>query len=125
MQTRHFIAAVAIVLTLSGLATGAPPSAVPKPLSVNELAAKPDALVGKVAVVGRVASATPGKGFVLIDADNCSNCTTECLTDKATKKVPFLWRGAAPATKAVVRVDGTLEKTPKGFALTAQRVTPQ
>jgi hypothetical protein len=96
-----------------------------KQLSVNQLAAKPDAFVGKVTVVGRVAAVTPGKGFTLIDSANCSTCTTECLTDKNTKKIPFLWGGAAPVVKGVVQVQGTLAKTARGFAFTAENVTRQ
>ncbi|HEY5975793.1 MAG TPA: hypothetical protein VIU41_13725 [Geobacteraceae bacterium] len=94
-------------------------------LSVNQLAAKPDAYVGKVAVVGRVAAAMQGKGFTLIDSTNCATCTTECLPDKATKKIPFLWSGTAPALKDIVRVDGILAKTAKGYTFTAERVTKQ
>src|SRR6266702_6094085 len=82
-----------------------------KPLSVNELAAKPDNHLGKVAVVGKVAAVTPGKGFTLVDSSTCSNCATSCLTDKNTKRIPFLWSGASPVAKDVVRVQGTLSKT--------------
>lgn len=96
-----------------------------KQLSINQLAAKPDGFVGKVTVVGRVAAATPGKGFTLIDSVNCSTCTTECLTDKKTKKIPFLWGGTAPVVKDVVQVQGTLAKTARGFAFTAENVTRQ
>ena len=56
---------------------------------------------------------------------NCATCTTECLPDKATKKIPFLWSGTAPALKDVVRVDGILAKTAKGYIFTAERVTKQ
>ena len=96
-----------------------------KPLSVNQLAVKPDTFVGKVSVVGRVAAATPGKGFTLIDSGNCATCTTECLTDKSTKKIPFLWSGGTPIVKDVVLVRGTLAKTAKGFTFTAESVTKQ
>jgi hypothetical protein len=44
------------------------PAAPAKVLSVNQLAAQPDACLGKVAVVGRVAATTTGKGFTLIDS---------------------------------------------------------
>jgi len=96
-----------------------------KQLSVNELAAKPDSHIGKVVVVGRVAAVTPGRGFTLIDSVNCATCTTECLTDKSTKKIPFLWSGTAPLVKNVVRVQGTLSKTSKGFSFTADNVAKQ
>lgn len=96
-----------------------------KPLSVNQLAAKPDTFVGKVNVVGRVAAVTPGKGFTLIDNVNCATCTTDCLTDKATKKIPFLWGGAAPDVKGVVLVQGLLAKTAKGYTFTAEKVLKQ
>ncbi|QXE92433.1 hypothetical protein KP001_07885 [Geomonas subterranea] len=100
-------------------------SATTKPLSINELAAKPDTHIGKVAVVGRVAAVTPGKGFTLIDSANCSTCTTDCLTDKSTKKIPFLWGGASPALKDVVVVQGTLSKTAKGFTVIADNLKKQ
>ena len=100
-------------------------SATAKPLTVNELAAKPDTHIGKVSVVGRVAAVTPGKGFTLIDSENCATCTDECLLDKNTKKLPFLWPGAAPVLKGVVMVQGTLAKTAKGFTFTADNVTKQ
>lgn len=96
-----------------------------KPLSVKELAAKPDSFIGKVTIVGRVAAVTPGKGFTLIDSSKCSTCTTECLTDKNTKKIPFLWSAAAPEVKGVVLVHGTLAKTTKGFTCTADKVVKQ
>lgn len=96
-----------------------------KQLTVNELAAKPDSFIGKVTVVGRVAAVTPGKGFTLIDSVKCSTCTTECLTDKNTKKIPFVWGGAAPEVKGVVQVQGTLAKTAKGFTFTADKVAKQ
>lgn len=96
-----------------------------KPLTVNELAAKPDTHIGKVSVVGRVAAVSPGKGFTLIDSVNCATCTTECLTDKTTKKLPFVWGGAAPVLKEVVVVQGTLAKTAKGFTFTADNVKKQ
>jgi hypothetical protein len=91
-------------------------------LAVNELAAKPDSFIGKVTVVGRVAAATPGKGFTLTDSSNCATCPTECLTDRKTENIPFLWSGAAPEVKGVVLVQGTLAKTTKGFTFTADKV---
>lgn len=126
MLARSFSLTVAALLTLSAMVLGAqPPAATPKALSVNQLAAKPEVFVGKVAVVGRVAAATPGKGFTLIDSANCSTCTTDCLTDKTTKKIPFLWNGSAPVVKGVVKVEGTLAKTAKGYIFTAERVMKQ
>jgi hypothetical protein len=118
------IAALAMALT-STSAWSAQQPVVSTSLSVNQLAAKPDVYVGKVAVVGRVAAAKPGKGFTLIDSINCATCTSECLTDKTTKKIPFLWSGAAPMVKDIVRVDGTLTKTSRGYTFTAERVTKQ
>lgn len=120
MKITHYAVAVQALLGIS-LVTSAW-SATTKPLTVNELAAKPDAHIGKVAVVGRVAAVTTGKGFTLIDSVNCATCTTECLTDKSTKKIPFLWSGAAPVLKDVVVVDGTLGKTAKGYTFTADNV---
>lgn len=100
-------------------------SATPVPLTVTELAAKPDAHIGKVTVIGRVAAVTPGKGFTLIDSVNCATCTTGCLPDKSTKKLPFVWAGAAPVLKEVVVVQGSLSTTAKGFAFTVDNVKRQ
>ena len=125
MSKKCLTVAAAVILTFSALAWGAQPPAASKALAVNQLAAKPDAFIGKVSVVGRVAAATPGKGFTLIDSVNCATCTSECLTDKATKKIPFLWSGAAPDVKGVVKVDGTLAKTSKGYTFAAEQVTKQ
>lgn len=122
---RSLIIAAAVMAVVSTPAWSAQQPVAAKSLSVNQLAAKPDAFIGKVAVVGRVAAATPGKGFTLIDSVKCATCTAECLTDKATKKIPFLWSGAAPVVKEVVRVDGILAKTAKGYAFTAERVAKQ
>ena len=118
----YSLAVIALVLLFNGAPVW---GAATKPLSINELAAKPDTHIGKVVVVGRVAAVTPGKGFTLIDSANCATCTTECLTDKNTKKIPFLWPGTAPVVKNVVRVQGTLSKTSKGFTFTADNVTKQ
>lgn len=122
---RTAIVATVLLMPVALPVRGAQQQAADKPLTVNQLAAKPADYTGKVAVVGRVAAATPGKGFTLIDSANCANCTTECLTDKATKKIPFLWSGAVPAVKNVIRVDGTLAKTPKGYTFTAEQVRKQ
>lgn len=123
MKFTHFAFAVFALLGTS-LVTPAW-SATTKPISVNELAAKPDAHIGKIAVVGRVAVVSAGKGFTLIDSVNCATCATECLLDKSTKKIPCLWSGAAPALKDVVVVQGTLVKTARGFTFTADKVTRQ
>lgn len=122
---RSLIITATIMVLVSAPVWSAQQSVAPKSLSVNQLAAKPDAFVGKVVVIGRVAAATPGKGFTLIDSVNCATCTTECLTDKTTKKIPFLWNGAAPVVKDVVRVEGVLAKTAKGYTFTAERVAKQ
>jgi len=96
-----------------------------KQLTVNELAAKPETFIGKVTVIGRVAAVSHGKGFTLIDSAKCATCTTECLTDKNTKKIPFLWGGAAPDVKGVVLVQGILAKSTKGYTFFAEKVTKQ
>ena len=102
MKLRHYTVAVLALLIAS---YGIPAwSATVKPLTVNELAAKPDTHIGKVSVVGRVAAVSSGKGFTLIDSANCATCTTECFTDKSTKKLPFMWAGAAPILKDIVVV---------------------
>lgn len=125
MLNRTLLIAAAVMALVSAPVWSAQQPAAAKSLSVNQLAAKPDTFVGKVAVVGRVAAATPGKGFTLIDSVNCATCTTECLTDNTTKKIPFLWSGVAPVVKEVVRIDGILAKTAKGYTFTAERVTKQ
>lgn len=118
------IAAVSMALASTPVWSAQQPVA-SKSLSINQLAAKPDNYAGKVAVVGRVAAVKPGKGFTLIDSVNCATCTKDCLTDKTTKKIPFLWSGAAPVVKDIIRVDGTLAKTAKGYIFTAERVVKQ
>jgi hypothetical protein len=118
----YSLAVIALVVHFNGTPVL---GATTKPLSINELAANPQTYIGKVVVVGRVAAVTPGKGFTLIDSVNCATCTTECLTDKNTKKIPFLWAGTAPMVKNVVRVQGTLSKTSNGFTFTADNVTKQ
>ena len=127
MKSPFHAVAVSILLSVALLTVPAwsAPQPTAKPLSVKELAAKPDSFIGKVTVVGRVAAATPGKGFTLIDSTNCSNCATECLIDKNTKKIPFVWSGSAPEVKGVVLVEGTLAKTAKGFTFTAEKVAKQ
>ncbi|MBT0663105.1 hypothetical protein KI809_02225 [Geobacter pelophilus] len=122
---RLFFVATAIIAVASTPVWSAQQPLADKSLSVNQLAAKPDTFVGKVAVVGRVATATKGRGFTLIDSSQCSTCATDCLTDKTTKQIPFIWGGAAPVVKDVVRVDGALAKTAKGYTFTAERVTKQ
>lgn len=118
----HSLTVIALVVLFNGASVW---GAAPKPLSISELASKPDTHIGKVVVVGRVAAVTPGKGFTLIDSTNCATCTTECLTDKNTKKIPFLWVGTAPVVKNVVLVQGTLSRTANGFIFTADNVTKQ
>lgn len=122
----HRILMIAIAVSLSLLATPvwSEQSAAPaKVLSVNQLAVQPDAFLGKVTVVGRVAAATMGKGFTLIDSIKCGSCATDCLTDKETRKIPFLWNGPAPTVKDVVQVEGILAKTVNGYTFTAEQVT--
>jgi len=125
MLNRSLIIAAAVMVLVSAPVLHAQQPVAAKSLSVNQLAAKPEVCVGKVSVVGRVAAVAPGKGFTLIDSVNCATCATECLTDKATKKIPFLWKGAAPTIKDLVQVDGILAKTAKGYVLTAERLAKQ
>lgn len=114
---------VVVVFAVWGAKSG---SAEPlKMLTVNELAAKPVAHLGRVTVVGVVATVNTGKGFLLIDSEEYKNCGLGCLTEAGTRKVPVEWAGAAPKVKQIVRVDGLLEKTAKGFSLKAERVGKQ
>lgn len=127
MKSLFHAVAVAVLLSVTTLAVPAWSAQQPtsKQLTVNQLAAKPDSFIGSVTVVGRVAAVTPGKGFTLTDSIKCADCVTECLTDKNTKKIPFVWSGAAPELKGVVLVQGTLAKTAKGFTFTAEKVAKQ
>ena len=96
-----------------------------KALTIDELAANPAAHSGHVSVVGVVGTVNPGKGFVLIDSKEFQECGLSCLTEPGTKKIPFVWTGAAPQVKQTVLVDGILEKTAKGFSIKAEKVTEQ
>lgn len=125
MVAKSLVVAATVILAVSTPVWSAQQSVSTKSLSVNQLAAKPEAFIGKVTVTGRVAAAKQGTGFTLIDSVNCSNCASECLTDKATKKIPFLWGGVAPVIKDVVKVEGMLAKTAKGYTFTAEKVTKQ
>ena len=93
-----------------------------KPLTVNGLAAKPDAHLGRVSLVGVVASINKGKGFLLIDDAEYKACGLSCLTEAGTKKVPVRWTGLPPKVEGTVRIDGTLTKAAKGFTLAADKV---
>ena len=93
-----------------------------KPVTVNDLAAKPDAHLGHVSLIGVVASINKGKGFLLIDNAEYKACGLSCLTEAGTKKVPVRWTGAPPKVEGLVRIDGTLTKAAKGFTLAAERV---
>jgi hypothetical protein len=93
-----------------------------KTVTVNDLAAKPATYMGRVAIVGVVGTVEAGKGFVLIDNKEYSECGLSCLTEAGTKKIPVRWTGAAPKVESPVRVDGALAKTDKGLAFTATAV---
>jgi len=69
----YSLAVIALVALFSGASVW---GAATKPLSINELAAKPDTHIGKVVVVGRVPAVTPGKGFTLLDGTNCAQVHT-------------------------------------------------
>lgn len=93
-----------------------------KPLTVNDLAASPNAHLGHVSLVGVVATVNAGKGFLLIDSREYKECGLSCLSEAGTKKIPVRWTGATPKVTEAVRVDGILAKEPKGMAYTAQKV---
>lgn len=116
-----------VLVTFTSAAWGAEPGSAQsqKMLTVNELAAKPAAHLGRVTVVGVVATVNPGKGFLLIDSEEYRNCGLGCLTQAGTRKIPVDWTGATPKVKQTVRVDGVLEKTVKGFFMKAERVGRQ
>jgi hypothetical protein len=118
MKTLTSTVALALLVALAAPAF----SEAPKPLSVNDLVAQPEKHLGKVSVVGRVSAVTPGNGFTLVDSGNCTDCGSQCAIPK---KIPLVWRGSAPAVKAVVVVKGVLSKTAKGMTLVADNVAPQ
>ena len=114
-----------IAVTASAYAAEPNAPAAGKALTIDELAANPAAHSGHVSVVGVVGTVNPGKGFVLIDSKEFQECGLSCLTEPGTKKIPFVWTGAAPQVKQTVLVDGILEKTAKGFSIKAEKVTGQ
>ena len=93
-----------------------------KAVSVDQLAARPNAHLGRVTLVGVVASVSPRKGFLLIDAKEYKECGLKCVNEAGTKKVPVQWSGAAPKTKQAVKVEGVMAKAPKGMTFTANKI---
>ena len=93
-----------------------------KPLDVDIVAGKPAAHVGKVSVVGVVATSKAKEGFLLIGLREYRECGLSCLTEPGTKKLPVRWSGAAPKIKDTVHVEGTIVRTDKGFTFTAKKV---
>ncbi len=125
-RMKHVLVIIALVAFTASAFAAEPNTTKPgKPLSVNELAANPAAHSGGVSVVGVVGTVNPGKGFVLVDVREFQECGLSCLTEPGTKKIPFIWTGAAPQVKQTVQVDGILEKTAKGFSIKAEKVTKQ
>lgn len=93
-----------------------------KPLDVNVVAGKPAAHIGKISVVGVVATSKAKEGFLLLDSVEYKKCAFTCLNEPGNK-IPVRWSGASPKIKDTVLVEGTLVKTDKGFTFTAQKVS--
>ncbi len=98
-------------------------AALPSP-EVRDVAANPAAHLGRLSLSGVVGIATPQKGFVLVDTREYQGEGLACLTTPEPTKIPVVWSGAAPKVKQAVRVSGTLAKTAKGYAFTADEVKP-
>ena len=98
-------------------------AAAPSP-AVRDVAGNPAAHLGRLSLVGVVGIATPHKGFVLVDMQEYQGEGLACLTTPEKTKMPVVWLGAAPKVKQTVRVDGTLTKTARGYAFTADKVKP-
>ena len=98
-------------------------TAAPSP-AVRDVAGNPAAHLGRLSLVGVVGIATPHKGFVLMDMQEYQGEGLACLTTPERTKIPVIWSGAAPKVKQTVRVDGTLAKTVRGYAFTADKVKP-
>jgi len=117
-----FILLAAIILLIPGAAlAGSEPAGQPA-LSVNQIAAKPDAFLGPIVLEGRVAAVKPGTGLTLVDKLLCADCAGHCLTDPATKKLPVAWTGPAPGVGSLVLIRGTLAKTEKGYLISGREV---
>ncbi|MBI5706425.1 MAG: hypothetical protein HZC36_05490 [Armatimonadetes bacterium] len=123
--TLLFSLAILVISLTASLAQSGPKTPAPKdsPLTVNQIAAAPTSHLGKVTVIGIVATVTPKKGFLLIDPKEYKECGLSCLSEAGTKKIPVKWTAASPKKEQKVKVDGTLAKTEKGFSFTATKVT--
>jgi hypothetical protein len=90
--------------------------------TVNEIAAKPSDYLGAVRITGVVATVNAGKGFLLVDQREYSECGLSCLKESGTKKIPVQWGGESPKVEQLVRVEGTLRRSDNGLAFTADKV---
>lgn len=90
--------------------------------TVNEVAAKPSDYLGSVRITGVVATVNAGRGFLLVDQHEYSECGLSCLKESGTKKIPVQWGGESPKLEQLVRVEGTLRRSDKGLAFTADKI---
>lgn len=104
--------------------TNSPVSKTPSP-EVRDVASKPSAHVGHLALTGVVGIVTPEKGFVLVDTKEYQNEGFGCLATDEPTKISVGWTGAVPKVKDKVRVEGQLTKEKKGYVFTAEKVEKQ
>ena len=123
MKNSGLIALLALTLVAAGLNAQDLPSGPTRPVSVNDLAAKPGAHLGSVQVLGVVAAVSAGKGFVLVDPGEYAACGLSCLAEAGTAKIPVRWGGDAPKLEQTLRVAGTLSRTDQGLSFVAQELS--
>jgi hypothetical protein len=90
--------------------------------TVNDLAAKPSAYLGQVAVIGVVAAIKAGQGFTLVDKREYAACGLSCLNEPDTRKIPVRWHGDPPKLEQIVRITGVLEKSDQGLVFAAKNI---
>ncbi len=91
-------------------------------VTVNDLAGEPGKHLGRVQLVGVVAAVSEGKGFVLVDQREYTDCGLTCLAEPGTKKIPVRWSGDAPKLEQTIRVAGILSRTEEGLSFVAQQI---
>ena len=90
--------------------------------TVNEIAAKPSDYLGPIRITGVVATVNAGKGFLLVDQHEYSECGLSCLKESVTKKIPVQWEGESPKLEQLVQVQGILRRSEKGLSFIADEV---
>lgn len=90
--------------------------------TVNQVAAKPADHLGALRIIGVVATVTPGKGFLLVDEHEYSECGLSCLKESGTKRIPVQWGGDSPKLEQLVQVQGILSRSDKGLSFAAEKI---